>query len=339
MRLLRRQGRALLLLPGKADLAAASWELYPAQSRKARWMRSLSKFLLRFGLNAGLEKLSLRIDESDPLYGYLAQTAGVAAADLEFAMLAGNPNTAGQRCIFLLFTARGQPAAVVKAGTGTAAVELIERERAFLAGVPVNLPGLPRLRSSFREDAIAALAVDFFPGTTPDPNEWESAGKLLTAWVFPARTVPIQELPLWTRLLQTMNFPGEFKALGAAVVSPALFHGDFAPWNIKVIGGNWTVLDWERGELVGLPLWDWLHFVIQPMVLVERADTASILKKLELLFEFPRFKDYTALTRIQGLEKQLTRAYVSYCLNVLRPSEGMESLGALAETLPGAWNK
>jgi len=47
-------------------------------------------------------------------------------------------------------------------------------------------------------------------------------------------------------------------------VYPALTHGDFAPWNVKVSRRQWTVLDWERGELAGRAGWDWFHFVMQP---------------------------------------------------------------------------
>jgi hypothetical protein len=46
-----------------------------------------------------------------------------------------------------------------------------------------------------------------------------------------------------------------------ADLQPVLVHGDFAPWNIKVLpGGACTLIDWEMAREHGLPLYDLCHF-------------------------------------------------------------------------------
>jgi aminoglycoside phosphotransferase (APT) family kinase protein len=45
--------------------------------------------------------------------------------------------------------------------------------------------------------------------------------------------------------------------------STALVHGDFAPWNIKMIASGRSILvDWEDAETEGAPLYDICHFFL-----------------------------------------------------------------------------
>ena len=71
------------------------------------------------------------------------------------------------------------------------------------------------------------------------------------------------------------------RELAEAVFHPALAHGDCAPWNAKISNGACTLLDWERGELAGIPGWDWFHFVIQPAVLVRHEPVMKLIDRLE----------------------------------------------------------
>ena len=313
-------------------LALKGLDLYAPQTAPARWGRSALRLMLRCGLLAGLKKITLSIDESDPFAAYLNQQAGVTSA--QFALLMGNPNTRGQRCIFLLFDRRGDTAAVVKAGADSEGVALITSEESFLKNVSTEVPGIPKLRSTFSSDRVRALTLDFFPGSTPATDDWSSAGKLLNAWLNPNRVVVFAELAVWERLLPAAGheLPARVREIGGTKLCPAIFHGDFAPWNARVNGNVWTLLDWERGELVGPPLWDWLHFVIQPAILVKQADPESIVRTLEKLFQFPLFIEYAARAKIAGLEWRLAEAYLQYCLHVLRQAEGWERIRALAES-------
>ena len=90
------------------------------------------------------------------------------------------------------------------------------------------------------------------------------------------------------------------------------------------------LVDWERAELAGMPGWDWLHFVVQPAILVEHAPIATVVGRLETLFESELFVRYAQLARIASLEKKLALAYLRYCVAVLRQSEGLQQIEELA---------
>jgi hypothetical protein len=331
MHLLRRGGRAFLLLPDSPRLAAKGLELYAPQTGAARWLKKGSKLAIRFGVFAGLEKKSLPLSPSDPFANYLNKVAGTESP--QFAMLAGNPNAAGQRCIFLSFDKGGRPVAVTKAGARPEATALIEHEEEFLKKVPPGLTGIPKLRSTFRSDRVRALTTDFLPGRSPLPHQWMQVAKLLSQWVDSARKLKLRELVIWKRLLAAAgaSLSADARELGDRAICPVLYHGDFAPWNIKVHQGSWTLLDWDRGELGGIPLWDWLHFVIQPAILVEHANSSTIIQRLLKLFEFPEFIDYAERAGIRGLEWPLTRAYLDYSFYVVRQSEGLDRVRHLAD--------
>ena len=96
----------------------------------------------------------------------------------------------------------------------------------------------------------------------------------------------MSETPDWARLEEACAGNSLFSVvageLGRRSVHPAIHHGDFAPWNIKVSpAGAWTVLDWERGELTGIPGWDWFHYVIQSAILVGHLPTSALVQRVE----------------------------------------------------------
>jgi hypothetical protein len=282
---------------------------------------------------APVEKQVLRFKTNDPFFRFLGEVAGASAPN--FAMLAGNPNTPGQRGIFLVFNENGTPAAVVKAGAGDVAAALIAHEREFLQSASKAVPGIPRVRACFTEDRIAAFAIDFFPGDSPNAHDFLNAHKVLTSWINPDDQVRICDLSVWKRLLSGAgaSLSPMARELGGRSICTAIYHGDFAPWNIRVHRGNWTILDWERGESRGMPLWDLLHFVIQPAILVEHAPPIKIVSRLSFLLNKEMFADYKKRVNITEVVLPLAMAYLNYCLHVTRQSEGVESIKELLQIL------
>ena len=74
------------------------------------------------------------------------------------------------------------------------------------------------------------------------------------------------------------------------VVTSVIAHGDFAPWNIRRMGQDLYVFDWESAEHLSLPLLDVLHFILQVSLLVERRspeqaalDVLSALRRPDVL--------------------------------------------------------
>src|SRR5437867_605277 len=106
LRLLKKQGRPLLLLPCHPRAAVAALGLYPAQTARARAAKTLLGWLLRFSAPYGTKKLSLAISPDDAFVKFLVQLAGGPSGGVPgLGILAGNPASDGQRFIVLVFDA------------------------------------------------------------------------------------------------------------------------------------------------------------------------------------------------------------------------------------------
>src|ERR1043166_2457854 len=339
MRLLRRKGQPFLFRSVDSKFAARSLDLYAPQTVKARMAKALLRMSLGLGFSAGLETTSLNIHPSDTFTKYISQLLGVAKNTLPaFALLAGNPRTAGQRSILLLFDSGGNPVCVVKAGSDAEAFRLIEREETFLKSAPSKMRGVPAVRSAFRSESVQAITMDFYSGKSPRPSDWEAAENPLSSWVAEDHKLNIAELPMWQRFeTSVLGLPPPIKELGAPSVFPTIYHGDFAPWNIKEHENSWILLDWERGEMVGVPLWDWLHYIVQPAVLVERCASETLISRIENWLQSPPVTRYSELCGITGLRRALAAAYFQYCIHVIRPSEGLSELRELGDALMRRW--
>ena len=341
LRVVRRAGRPFLLLPDDAKCAAQALALYPAQTTKARAAKKILSLALRTGFESRLEKIPVSVPLGDEFALFLADAAGPPAVELPlFAILPGNPNAEGRRFVILVFDSNDEPVAVVKAGMTPAARRLIAHEMNFLASVPPRTEGLPILRGKFLSPRLDAFALDFIPGNSPGLDDLATLAKLLSSWVAVGQLVTMNELPGWQRLIQAASdapLPGTVQALSALRFHAVMTHGDCAPWNAKNFRGRWTFLDWERGELVGVPTWDWLHFVVQSAVLVRRETASAILSRIEKLFALAAFQDYASRAGVMGRERALATAYLSYCTRVLRQSEGLKTVTELESAAVQRW--
>ena len=338
---LRRGGAPWLLLPSQSLLAARSLALYPAQTGRARAAKMLLQFALRLGLKPRLKKIQLTVAANDAFADYLCGTVRLPAGTLpHFAILAGNPRAPGRRFVLLLFGADGEPAAVVKAGVCATAQEFVRHEAEFLQAVPSGLPGLPKLRGVFVAQNIRAFALDFHAGSTPTAESSSQVGALLGAWLATDQSVSLEELGAWRKLVAATSDSPLLEALAPLAqvrVHPALTHGDLAPWNVKVWRGEWTALDWERGERAGVPGWDWFHFEMQPAVLVRHEDLEALLSRLERLLTSAEFLHYSVQAGIGAHGRALALAYLAYCTRVTRQTEGREPLLALERAAMARW--
>jgi len=346
LRVVEKSGQPFLLLPSSPSLAARALSLYPAQTNPARLARLLLRTALRTGLPLPFHEVTIRLNQNDPFPRFLAEMAGVKSGVFPaLAILAGNPNTAGRRFIVLLFDEHRLPVSVVKAGFGESATQLIRKETLFLQSAPSGLPGLPSFRASFASGQMEALALDFVEGDSPRTEDRQTIGKLLATWLDRGKQVGIGEIPAW-QILEKIHashplFLRLTTKLAGRSFCPALVHGDFAPWNIKVSprDGVWKVLDWERGERTGFPGWDWFHYVIQTGILVGRRNPETLVNELEDLFHTTSFQTYAELAGIQGGEKALAAAYLFHCVEVLKPAEGLDAARTLLSLLETRWLK
>ena len=352
-RVLRKRGEPLLVVPPSGKAAAASLALYPAQTAKARLLRKFLRAALKLNLPLPLERADVAVDVASPFARFLTEQAGTKAFP-QLGIFVGNPRTTGRRFILLLFGEHNAPVCVVKAGLGEAAMQLIQREQTFLASVPVSVAGVPKLFGTFRGENLSAFAMEFSDGQSPPVADETVVPTLVNAWAGGQRTVRLTETAPWKALEAHCFFstclerPGPTLAARDAMcarlekwppVRGVLWHGDLAPWNLKMnrATGRVVVLDWERGELSGVPGWDWFHFLIQTAVLVKKLSVPALRDDLERLLRSEKFLAYAQHCGIAGCERELALAYLHYNIFVLRPSEGWEPIQALLELFANSW--
>jgi hypothetical protein len=150
----------------------------------------------------------------------------------------------------------------------------------------------------------------------------------------PAPTVGFMELSVARRLDAAASgdphWVSTVKALREAQFHPAIHHGDFAPWNVRVnAAGSWRVLDWERGEAFGPPAWDWFHWVIQHEILVHRTPTMELIRRIEVVLAGTEFRRYAERAGIVRIVWPLLVAYLLYSSRVIRQADGLAAVEAL----------
>lgn len=343
-RLVRKHGEPLLLLPPRRRAAIEALTLYPAQTSKARAARFLLRACLQAGLAPGTKPVTVRADPQAAFWRFLRSDdrAGQPGRP-DFAVLCGNPRVPGRRFILLVFDSAGGPRKLVKAGVSTEARALIRQEAAFLKSSSVEKVSAPAVLGAFSGDGIEAVALEYAAGKNPDPREMTPLANLLTSWLHPEQRMPLADLPAWRRLAGVAQANPLLRRLESALattqVRPAILHGDFAPWNIRVdpVTRRWVVLDWERGETAGPPGWDWFHFVIQTETLVHRASPDQVAAPVEALLESAAFRGYARQAGIEDIARPLVLAYLLYFTEVIPPAEGVGPTRELLNLLVQRW--
>lgn len=326
-----RGGRDWLILPVNGRLAARALALYPAQRRVPKFAKRLLGAAVR--IKSPLKQQTLAVDVGSPFVAFLRQLTGRADGVPELAVLSGNPNVAGRRYAVLLFDPQGQPHIVVKAGTAADARALIRSEVAFLQQHP-QLPGIAPLLDVFESPEASAFATKFVDGESPGADPPQALTQFLRNWIAGDERVPIGELAPWQRLRVGCAEMPLMRTLSDGVASrpvhPVVWHGDFAPWNIKHSRARgWVVFDWESSEIAGVPGWNWIHYVVSAGILIQRLSTDALRAKLEVLLNSEQFRAYAAETGTAGIEREIALSYLLYRSRIKQPIEGAEQIDAL----------
>jgi glycosyltransferase involved in cell wall biosynthesis len=318
--LLKKEGHPILFLPSDRAMAEATLRLYPAQTFLARTLfRTLGLFSPR-GIGIAGETRKVAINEDRPFAQFLKSLIPGSRSVPPFGVMSGNIKMAGRRYVVLLFDAEGKPAAVVKVGGSKEARQLVRFEQDIFFPKPLPFPGLPEVLAIYDDDEASAIAYRYVEGKPPTPEQRENVGSLLESWIYEQESVAITRLPIWTELTMLAGESPDLKPLLEKLekcsIRPVLFHGDFAPWNIRVTssatGSRWVVLDWERSSRYGLPGWDWFHYIFQYNTLVRRVSAEENLAELEALWKDTSFLAYAKKTGTEHVVRELAFLYLLY---------------------------
>ena len=340
-RLITRHGRPFLLLPCGHAAARTGLNIYSAQRKRAKIWRQFLPWLFQTPLAGVFERIHVQADAASEFMQFLAQQKGVPADRVAPCAIKLSDVGSRSRLVLLLCDEGGRPTRVVKVGLNAAGRAATDHEADFLAQLPPEKIGSSRLTGRLATPQLAAFATDYFPGTSPQ----DDAGleHLFHDWLNPTTTAALESLPAWNELaVAAKNNLEVWRHLQCALtgknVRTTLYHGDFAPWNLRVVNSrNLQAFDWERGDRHGVPGWDWFHFTIQTAILAKRYSAERAAAEVEQLIHSARFKKYAAAAGISDIIEPLLLAYLLHQHWVIKPSEGSATTTELFDLLAAHW--
>jgi len=340
-RLIQRRRRPFLLLPTTAMSPRVSLTLYSAQRRRAKIWRAAMPWLLNTPAAMAFHRIHFRAGDNSRIIRFLSDQSGVpvdqlCAPAIKFGGLASNRS----RLVLLICDLTNRPLKVIKLGLDAAGRAATDREADLLEKLPANTVGCIRLTGRLSTPELSAFATDFFAGESPENDLGMEL--LFCAWINPGSPVPVESLAAWHELEAGAAAPAAWQALRAALAGRSLrstlYHGDFAPWNIRAVNTQQLrAFDWERGRLAGIPGWDWFHFVVQTSILARRHSVERVAAELEELLQSQRFQKYAAAAGIQAIVKPLALAYLLHHRWVFKPLDGAGRVEELFELLAARW--
>lgn len=341
----RKGRRVFAFVPADCFSDTRLYQLLPAHSTLAKLYRTGVQTLSRFGIAFPRETISIIFSSGNPFVELLNTASGGFSEKTAPILLPGNPFTEAQRTMIIARDITGQPCSAIKLGMNRPASALICKEHKILTQIRSRtLDQIPQLTSELIEcDRGAAFSTEFIEGRNPSwRDENEAKGSLLASWIdHSTKLAPLSDSPWWSALrsAQTDLAPREkIDQMGALMSRPVLGHGDFAPWNILISRGRWLAIDWERGDLLGIPSWDWLHFEIQSALLIGKWAPEKIWGDARATLETPSFLQYlsqvfpiTPHDELPLIASRLLCTYLFYNWSVLKPTEEVARHRALFE--------
>jgi hypothetical protein len=342
-RLIRRQHRPFLLLPTATLSTRVSLKLYSAQRLQAKIWRSWLPLLLKTPAAVVFQRLTYPANENSDLMRFLSEQTGVPFGQLPApAIKFGGTERQQSRLVLLVGDQTNRPLKIIKLGLDAAGRATTDHEASLLEKLPANTLGCIRLTGRLDTPKLSAFATDYFPGESPSDDAGMEV--LFHSWINPGPAVAIESLEAWRQLETEVAecVPATWAVLRATLAGKCLHstlhHGDFAPWNLRAVNSqNLQAFDWERGNLRGIPGWDWFHFVVQTAILARRHSVERVAAEVEELLQSPRFEKYAAATGISAIVKPLVLAYLLHHRWAVRPLEGGRQVTELFEVLAARW--
>ncbi len=299
-------GRGFILPAGSRRHARLGLQLYNPQRRKA----IVGKAILAFGMRCGAAQPFLRkvptkergdgrhgVDVPASLLDHLEQLLG--AGRLRFAVSTGTPGP-HRKPVIQAATRQGRILAYAKVGWNEITAKLVENEARALqrmAGARLESLSAPRLLhvgrwkdgcfsvQSAPQGHLSSAPRDLSPEYGDCLRELQRSGPV---------GLPLAESDFWARLLRDCgNLEDDYRrrlvAQGLEAAEHRLrgqalpfypCHGDFVPWNAKLIDGRLYLFDWEYAREQGLPGYDLIHFLVSTRALVRRWKPATVVKEV-----------------------------------------------------------
>ena len=291
-RVLRRDGRPLLLVPPDRGAAALTLGLYLPQTAKARVAVSALRLANRLGL-LGRVLPSAPPPAADATPSDHAKPFSQADLDAgRIGVLLCNPSHGGGR--FIAVRAGDAPSIVKGAARPQAAA--LEQERAILGRLAaLGLPGVPSVLSDGGDATSYWFEMPHYARAEVKSVADIRAIRLLESWTGGETVNPLEAEPLRSIVAasgaQTLGLGG-LERLSSLRIRRAAMHGDFAPWNLRKGAEGLVAIDWEWGRRDGLAGLDLGYGLLQEALLVKKLPPPAALQFAHQLAQSPAASAY-----------------------------------------------
>ena len=305
---IKRNGALLLALPLNRSLALETLNLYQPQKIRGRILRGLLRGIVKCGLLKLSPQVEFKLGSQGLFSGLNDLNSG---SELGFLLSGGDSQ---YRNLIGLCEVDGAKM-VVKSGSDEAK-DILIREYELQCKLAEEISGVPACKAYFKIDKGVAYLTEYVYGRSPKGSSGDAiALGLLNEWLSAGQLKSVNTLPDWTALKQSLSDDemSYFAALGdLELISPAV-HGDYAPWNMKIDSdGLIKVLDWEYSYQTGMPGWDWLHYNVQRLKLVDMQCADLIIAHCRRMMSHSVFADYLSKAGLNGNEEALLGSYLFY---------------------------
>lgn len=273
---IQRNGHLLLALPGDAIAARAVLGLYHPQAALAKLLVLTVSAMIRLRVHFLLPTIKLSVRDNSPLARMLGNPNSIG-------FLFGNPVSRTRRAI-IVYREKNR-LLVEKLGLCGGARASVIKEVENIKSLPKANRALPVLVSEEITSDWAAYATGYLKGRSPRKSDDETVLGVLKNWLENGRARVLGETAQWQEMMEyaSAHDVGEIwtrlEHAAGIMVRVGIFHGDFAPWNVKVSGESVSVMDWETGCALGPAGWDWLHYIIQRATLVDHHSARKVLSE------------------------------------------------------------
>jgi hypothetical protein len=313
------------LLPGDEPLQSIALGLYNAHSVKGRAAKSALDLLARTRLTRFvLPRVSISEEHAVALEGRQPSVLDricnlVGNPALKFAISLGTPGPHRKPVIQVLKDG-GQIIGYAKVGADSGTNDLVRNEAATLAWLneqelPFEVPKLIAADESGDNFLCIQSAQQDGLATASNSFHKEFFAALIGLSRIDSKQTILGASHFWVDLkhrLERVHHPHYHQILGRAsqwltthwTTQSLRFHaahGDFAPWNARLLSGQLYLFDWEYADRERPAGWDLFHFFVQTSALLRGYSALQILCDFDESGEFghwaARYADQVGITR------------------------------------------
>lgn len=289
-RVFRRNGVPLLLLPvGRGD-AGQTLRLYQPQRALARLAGGCLRAAAWLGCHRFFPKLAPVADPDRACLDMDVRGCG---------LLLGDPTHRIPRAIAAY--RRKNRWEVAKIAIGPDGSPALGREAGILAELARRgiRQGVPECLGFSSDARGAVLRMNYIGGKPVKRADTETALAILEGWAEERKPSPFPAFEEAASIHAGLTLCHAGDAMHALFdkleLSPGVAHGDFARWNmLRDRSGKLWLLDWEWGNLDGMPGLDLVHWISQDARLVRKLPAIEAVDFIERELSAPRCLDFLA---------------------------------------------